>query len=259
MGDIKDIKVIVLGSGTGVPSTHRGSPAYLVRCNSFFFLLDIGPGTLRQLARLGIDHSLLNAVLVTHFHPDHTSDIVHLLFATRYPPCLKKRSPFVMIGPPGFSLFLTRLKSAYSHWLDLPENILKIIEIQPGTNYPLSEDLTISTSFTQHSHESMAYSIETSCGRKLVYSGDTGPCEEIVSFAQDANLLILESSFPENSPVQGHLTPVQAGFIASKARAQKLLLSHFYPECLGTDIPAQCREQYGGELIIASDLLEITV
>ena len=93
----------------------------------------------------------------------------------------------------------------------------------------------------------------------LVYSGDTGFCDEIVSLADGTDLLILECSFPDDMKIEGHLTPSQAGRIASLAGVKKLLLTHFYSECLATDITTQCRKTYGGELVLARDLLHLDI
>ena len=68
---------------------------------------------------------------------------------------------------------------------------------------------------------------------------------------------ILDCSFPDGDEVEGHLTPSQAGKIASLAGVNKLLLVHFYPEVLATDIAKQCRRTYAGELILGSDLLHL--
>jgi ribonuclease BN (tRNA processing enzyme) len=112
---------------------------------------------------------------------------------------------------------------------------------------------------TKHTPGSIAYRVGDTSGKSLVYSGDTGFCNELVDLAKGADLLILECSFPDGKEVEGHLTPSQAGLIASLARAKRLLLTHFYPECLATDIAAQCRKSYEGELILGNDLLHIRI
>ena len=59
--------------------------------------------------------------------------------------------------------------------------------------------------------------------------------------------------------MEGHLTPGEAGRIAAQAGAKRLLLTHFYPECEGEDILGQCRKAYSGEILLAEDLLRVTV
>ena len=111
----------------------------------------------------------------------------------------------------------------------------------------------------KHTSNSLAYSIHGKTGESFVYSGDTSFCDEIVTLSRDCDLLILECSFPEGEGVEGHLTPAQAGRIATLAGARKLLLIHFYPGVLETDITGDCRRTYKGELILGRDMLHISV
>jgi len=93
----------------------------------------------------------------------------------------------------------------------------------------------------------------------MVYSGDTGYCDEIIRLSEGADLLVLEASFPDGNGVEGHLTPSEAGRIATKAGIRRLVLTHFYPECMAMDIVSQCRGAYEGEIIQARDALRLTV
>jgi ribonuclease BN (tRNA processing enzyme) len=254
------MEIIILGSGTTVPLPERASPSIALLIDRVFILLDIGPGTVRQLAVAGLAHEDIDYVAVSHFHPDHTADLIHLLFATRHPPVLEKRKPFTIIGPKGFSRFLEGLKKPYGRWLDLPPGLMEIEELQTdATDRMEFEGFTVFSSPVRHTAQSIGFKIEDRSGNSVVYSGDTGYCEEIVELATDADLLILESSFPDGQEKEGHLTPSQAGEIATRAGTARLVLTHFYPECLRTDIEGQCRKTYQGELILAADLLHISV
>ena len=59
--------------------------------------------------------------------------------------------------------------------------------------------------------------------------------------------------------MEGHLTPREAGEIAFRSGARRLLLTHFYPECEGEDILGQCRNRYSGEILLAEDLLRLSI
>jgi len=254
------MEIIIVGSGTTVPLAERASPSIAVFIDKGFLLMDIGPGTVRQLAIAGLTHEDIDYIAVSHLHPDHTADLIHLLFATRHPPVLKERKPFTVIGPRGFSRFLDLLKRPYGRWLDLPEGLMEIKELntERGDRRELN-GFTLLSAPVRHTPQSIGFRIEDSSGRSLVYSGDTGPCEELVDLARGADLVILESSFPDGQGVEGHLTPSLAGEIAARAGAKRLVLTHFYPECLRTDIEGQCRKTYQGELILATDLMRLKV
>jgi ribonuclease BN (tRNA processing enzyme) len=102
------MELIILGSGTGQPLVDRGSPALALLLDERPVLFDMGPGTLHQLSRIGINHDKIRHIFISHFHPDHTADLIHFLFATRHPPILEKRDPFMITGPQGFKDFLKK-------------------------------------------------------------------------------------------------------------------------------------------------------
>ena len=254
------MELIVLGSGTAIPLNDRASPALAVRIGGELILFDMGPGTLRQLMKAGLSPENITRIFLTHFHPDHSAVLVHFLFATRNPSILVKRAPFVITAASGLRSFINDLQKAYDPWLTLPSEIMGIEELDLGG--PIQRDyghFEITAQPTSHTPNSLAYRLRGRAGKSIVYSGDTGFSEEIVDLARGADLLILECSFPDGQDVAGHLTPSQAGHIADIAGANKLLLTHFYPECLRTDVSAQCRKSYSGELILANDLLHILV
>ncbi len=254
------MELIILGSGTTIPLNHRASPSLAIVIDGQLILFDMGPGTLRQLTKGGLNHEDITRVFITHFHPDHTAGLIHFLFTTKNPSILEKRGPFVITGALGLKEFINRLQEAYSDWLNLPAEIMKIEEFDVHQsnvmNYP---GFKIIAQPVRHTSESLAYRVEDQQGKSIVYSGDSGFCDGLVDVANGTDLLVLESSFPDGKEVEGHLTPSQAGHIATLANAKRLVLIHFYPECLATDITAQCRKSYKGELIMGSDLLHLHI
>ena len=254
------MKLVILGSGTSVPLPQRASPSIALFIDDQFLLMDIGPGTLRQLAIAGLPFEDIDYLCISHFHPDHTADLIHFFFATRYPPILRTRRPFTIVAPETFNQFLTFLKRPYGNWLDLPDGLIKIEELQTeGKDKKEFTTFTLLSAPVNHTPHSLGFRIEDNSGNVIVYSGDTGYCEEIVDLAMEADLLILESSFPDGQGKEGHLTPSRAGDIATRSGTKKLLLTHFYPEGLKSDIETQCRKTYHGELILATDLMSLSV
>jgi len=71
------MKIIVLGSGTCVPSIERSSPGYLVETDERLFLVDCGSGSLRRVVKAGRDFRDVDAILITHAHPDHVLSLIH--------------------------------------------------------------------------------------------------------------------------------------------------------------------------------------
>jgi ribonuclease BN (tRNA processing enzyme) len=254
------MELIILGSGTTIPLNHRASPSLALIIDGQLMLFDMGPGTLRQLTKAGLKHEDIVGIFITHFHPDHTAGLIHFLFTTKNPAILKKRDPFVIAGALGLKKFINRLQEAYGDWLSLPPEIMYIEEFNVHQNNVINyPGLRITMQTVKHTPQSLAYRVEDQQGKSFVYSGDSGFCEELVDVAEGTDLLVLESSFPEGQEVEGHLTPSQAGQIANLAKVNRLVLIHFYPECLATDIAAQCRKSYKGELTIGNDLLHLHI
>lgn len=255
------MNLIILGAGTGIPLAHLASPALVMTSAGETVLFDMGPGTLRQLARIGIGHERIGRIFFTHFHPDHTADLIHFLFATRDPRVLEKRRPFTILAPRGFKAFLEGMESAYGAWIRIPGEIMRVEELDACKKgriaCPGFEVLTLPV---PHTSQSLAFRVGSlSSGRSFVYTGDTGFAPELAEFAKNCDLLLTECSFPDGQEVEGHLTPSQAGRMATLAGARKLVLIHFYPEVLATDIVSQCRTTFEGELVLGRDLLHLRV
>ena len=249
-------ELIVIGSGTGVPSLRRGSPSLALITPSARVWIDGGPGALRKLLESGTSYLDVDLLLYTHIHPDHISDLVPLLFACRYTdqPRLKD---LTCVGGSGFKNYFAQIEKLYGRWIDASSYRLTVQEV---LDRPFAfKDFQVLSKPMAHTAESVAYRMEFQDGKSLVISGDTDYCQNIVELARESDLLVLECSFPNGKKVEGHLTPALAGRIASESRCKRLLLTHFYPVCDQFDILTQCRETYAGEVILAEDLLRMKV
>jgi len=252
-----DVTITVLGSGTGVPSLERSACAVLARIAGQHLLFDIGPGTLHRMLEAGVTIFDIDYLFISHFHPDHTGELVSFLFATKYPDIRHRKTPLVLVGGPGITAFYEQLNDIFRQWIELP-GLLEIIEIDPGTKDRFDFDrFSVTAAPMAHRPESLAYRITTPAGTRVVYSGDTDYTEHLVRLAGKADLLICESALPDEIKIDGHLTPSLAGKIATAAGVKKLLLTHFYPESDRADIEGQCRKTYAGPLLLARDLMKI--
>ena len=104
-----DIAVTVLGSGTCVPRLERSSCSVLVETGGRKWLIDSGAGTMRRLLEAGTSHLEVSCLLYSHLHPDHTGELVSLLFATKYPEGVRRKEPLTVIAGRGFADFFNRL------------------------------------------------------------------------------------------------------------------------------------------------------
>ena len=158
----------------------------------------------------------------------------------------------------GFGDFYEKLRRAYGHWIELAPGLLNIAELDNKDRGHLDCGLfDVDSLPMDHTETSLGFRITNRQGRSVVYSGDTDVCENLVTLARDADVLICESALPDELKVPGHLTPSLAGRIATQAGVGKLILTHFYPECNAVDVAEQCRKTYPGPLVLAEDLLEV--
>jgi len=261
MNDNTEDKMIlkVLGSGTCVPRIDRASSGYFIKYKQYKFLLDCGPGVLRQLVKAREDYKDLTGVIFSHFHPDHCSDFIPLIQALNYTPGFKRKKELLLIGSSKLEDFA---KSLYKIYNVFPEGYDTAF-VEPDGKFILNDEISISSIKGNHSDNSsiikITYKTDQGKEKGFVYSGDTDFDENIPEFAKNIDTLILECSYPQK--VEGHLTPEEAGRLANMTKPRKLLLTHFYPPSDNPDIKIQHRvkEHFIGQVILAHDLMEIVI
>ena len=251
------MECFILGSGTAVPHPRRGSAGNMVRHGGCTLIVDAGLGTLQKLAVLGVSPAEPDVVAFTHLHLDHTAELAPMLFSLRNTG-IGRRKALTLLGAPGFRDFHERLRQTYGSWVEAEDYSLLVEEI---SSRPVSLGPLVLTAVpVSHTPQSVAFRVEdTETGKVIAFSGDTDVCAGIVTAARNADVAVFECSFPNERKVRGHLTPGEAGELASTARVKKLVLTHFYPECEEADILGQCRETYSGEIVLAEDLLRVPV
>jgi ribonuclease BN (tRNA processing enzyme) len=249
------VEACVIGSGTGIPNPHRRPPALVLRSGDHLLLFDCGAGTIWALAEVGLDFRDLDWIWLSHFHPDHTADLVPLLFAARSP-LYGRKKPLIIGGAAGLKQFYQGLRGVYGSWIELDPALLSLKEIDPAApttiNLPFGKLYALALA---HTNKSLGYRLETNDGLVLAYSGDTDYCSNVVALARDADLFFCECSFPDHLKTEGHLSPQWAGRVAREAGCKRLVLMHLYPACDEIDLIAACRQDYSGDVVVAEDFM----
>ena len=249
-------ELILLGSGTGIPSLRRSSPGLMIISDHTSIMVDSGPGTLRKMLEVGVTYHDVDLILYTHLHPDHTADLVPTLFASKYGDSPREKDLLCM-GGSGFKSFFEELKKLYGIWIEPQSYQLTVKEVSKEALF--SRDLKILTKPMAHISGSVGYRIEFKDGKSIAISGDTDYCQNIIDLGFEVDLFVLESSFPDGKKVEGHLTPSLAGRIALESGCKKLLLTHLYPICDQFDILNQCKQVYPGQIILGEDLMRVII
>lgn len=249
------MKLTILGSGTAAPLLERSNAAYLLEIDNLKFLLDSGAGTTTRLLEVNADLFDIDHIFYTHLHNDHINDLGAIIWSNNYG--LNRTKPLNLYGPKGFRRYYKILvnKLLKPHKLYFGVNIKEF-----KNSYIKIGNVTIKTYEIKHSSttKSIAYRFEFK-NKSFVYTGDAEYQESIAQIAKNCDALLTECSLPDNKKEKGHLTPSLAAKIAAKANAKHLILTHFYPEVLKTDILQQCRKEFSGKIILAKDKMAINM
>lgn len=246
------MRLTTIGTGTAAPSAGRVCSGHLVEARETRLLLDCGSGVVFRMAQRGIDWMSITHLALTHFHADHTTDIATLLYAWRYGAIPWRTAPIVIYGPPGTVDLLGRLDAAFGGTFMTLGFEVRVQEVAEGERVIVADGVELASHKVPHTAESVAYSIECE-GRRMVYTGDTGPDEALGQWAAGCDLLLTECSLPESMRMATHLTPEGCGELAARAGTRHLVLTHFYPPVELVDIRAIVAGQFGGVVTLASD------
>ena len=263
------MEITVLGKSPAWQDTGGACSGYLVRDGDFVLLLDCGNGVFGKLREV-CDYVDVSAVLITHLHADHVLDLVPFSYALAYAP---RQQPVPVAGwpgtedrarpqlyaPVGAGEFFRRVVGC---WGDegLIDNAFMLEEYDAGDELVLGP---LAVRFCEVPHYTLTHAVEIrgSDGRRLTFSADCSPNEELPAFARDTDLLLIEATLPrpERTGERGHLTPREAGDHGRRARAHRLVLTHFSDELDPDQVAAEARDGYGGDVELAAEGAVYTV
>lgn len=214
------MKLTVVGCSGSAPGPGRAASCYLVEAEGYRLLLDLGSGALAALQQV-LRPEQLDAIFLSHLHPDHCVDMASLAVILRYG-APGQRAPIQVIATPG----------AARHLLDVyypgspPSTFTGLFEFQVPDVHQLGP-FTLRTTPVRHPVPALAVRVSAG-GRSLVYSGDTAACPALVELARDADALLCEAAWAGSPPpVPGiHLSGREAGEHAAQAAVGRLLITH---------------------------------
>lgn len=250
------MKLTILGSGTGVPNGERNSAGYFIETADARVMLDCGAGAVHALARYALPWERMTHLFVSHFHVDHIGELASLFFAFRHGLHTARSEPLTVLGPRGLDDVIAGLKQAFGSTLFDTRFPVELQILAPGDRVVLGPETTLSVAKTPHTVESLAVRID-SRGGSVCYTGDTGYSEELASFFSETNALISECSFRARREGVAHLSIEDAAKLAAKAKAARLVVTHFYFEVNDQELKRELEQGYGGEVLIGRDGLSM--
>jgi ribonuclease BN (tRNA processing enzyme) len=212
----------VLGTATPFPIPGNPCSGYLVRFGDDSLWIDAGNGTFAELQR-HVHLEELSAVWISHLHADHFGDMPIAYYAYAFGG-VKRTQRLRVAGPTGWAQRISSFVSGdHIHTMS---DVFDVFELGVEDLRSIGE-ISIRSQRLQHNIESYGLRIEAA-GLSIVYSGDTGPCQEFIEFAKGGDLLLCEVGVDEllDEERTYHCAPEDAGEIASEARVQRLMLTH---------------------------------
>jgi ribonuclease BN (tRNA processing enzyme) len=230
------VYVTVLGNNGPFESAGGACSGYLIREGGNNLLVDCGNGVLSNLQKF-IKIEDINAIILTHLHSDHMSDMMVLRYAVDIK--IKKG----MMNKPIKVYLPDQPADEYKRL-----NIKGIFEIEPISENLVLEFGSIKVTFKEMKHPVKCYGVSIYNGEKrFVFSGDTSWTQNIIDFAIKCDALMLDAgllSTQKTSDDVPHLTARECGMVAKEAGAKKLLLTHFWPEGGSFEHVKEARENF---------------
>ncbi len=217
------MNVTVLGCSGSMPGPDSPASGYLVEAEGYRLVLDLGNGAFGALQRHAAPHEV-DAIVISHLHADHCIDLTAYVVALRYAP-QRPQGRILLIGPSGTR---DRIAAAY----DPLARKLGLHELFDFSTPRSGELGPFAVSFAQVNHPVPTFGVRLTFGdRTLVYSGDSGESDALVSLAHGADVLLCEATFGPDEPYVPdlHLTGRQAGEVAKRGHVRRLVVTHVPP------------------------------
>ena len=246
------MRVTVLGSGASYPGARHACAGHFVEAAGARVLLDCGNGVLSNLACIA-DPAALDAVFITHNHPDHYADVFALHAALRYAP-EGPTGPVPLYAPPGLPQRMKGLLSARG--AESFDAAFVSMPLQAGVPVMLG-DLSVTPVEVEHTTPTFALVVQGD-GARLVYTADTAPCGGIQAAASGADLLLAEATLPEAyTGAAPHMTATQAGELARAAGVRALALVHIWPTNDREAMARLASQAFGGGTVVVADEFDV--
>ena len=297
------MELVFLGTSSAIPTSHRNHSAVALKAFGEIFLFDCGEGTQLQMSKAKISPMKINNIFITHFHGDHILglpgiiqsmafrgrknplhifgpkglvEMVNIIrnfgyFSLTFEIYMHEIDDGIILEEENYRISCSKmnhtvLNFAYSIYEKRRPKFIRekaiALGVNPGPDFgKLQQGISVKVGDAVIQPEQVLG--EERKGRKVVYSGDTTPSEQMVEFAEDADLLIHESTFEgiygDKAYEMGHSTSVQAAKIAKKANVKRLILTHVSTRYKKSDILETEAKEIFENSTVAEDFMQIEV
>jgi ribonuclease BN (tRNA processing enzyme) len=227
----------VLGCDGSWPGPGGNGSSYLVRAGGTSLLLDAGPGAFSELQKRA-DPRELTAVVLTHEHPDHWTDLEALASWAGHGPGRERFTgpdrALPVFAPPGLRAWSHFSDAAWIDWRGLaPSMVLTMGSLQARF------------AATDHGPPTLAVHLAHQ-GATLAYSADSGPGWSAEELGQDIGTLLCEATYTqEHEGSFQHMSGREAGAMARAAGVRRLILTHRWPTVSADEVRREAADAFG--------------
>ena len=237
-------RIVLLGTGTCQLQSHRMASSVLLELDRLRLVYDFGRGIAGRVAEIGLKQDDLEHVVLSHFHPDHLSDLIPYLQAAAWSRIDPRGKDLHIYGPIGLEVQLMRLLGLFGpdnlvreHYrvhlheargdrLTVAGHAFEFIDLPPADNRGLK--------FTHQGHT-------------YAFTGDSNFHDQEIAFLHAVDLAIIDA---------GHLEDEEILTLAAETQVPRIVCSHLYRELDEEEMNARARaEGYTGRLIVGRDLM----
>jgi ribonuclease BN (tRNA processing enzyme) len=224
-----------------------------VEADGYRLLLDCGNGSLANLLQVRAVRDL-DAILLSHRHPDHWADVIGIILALAYDPAGRKRVP--LYGPRGLDAIIGTMIDDPA----VPGEVCPYTTVRAGDRLELGP-FDVRLYAANHPVETLLSRL-TANGKVLAYSADSDCCEDLAEAAREADLFIADCTWPASAqglPPDMHMRGADAGRLAAAAGARRLLVTHVWPSYDPEALAVEAAAEFHGITGAARDLQVLDV
>ena len=253
------MRLTVLGSSGTYDTPGRPSSGYLLQHESTKIWIDAGPGTFPALQSV-TDFVAIDAIVISHVHPDHCTDLFGYYHAVRYGPRPRNGVPLYCPAgvPERLEAFLTgHVAPEKDHYM---RDIFDFRVVGEDDTAQIGE-ISLRFAIADHPPPTIACRAEAD-GRVFAYSADTGPGGDWQELVRDAGLFLCEAGFQGDAadkPWPHHLTAGEAGEIAKRANVRRVMITHLWPPLDPKRSVLEAEAAFGREVELAVPGLTVKI
>src|SRR5579884_3903869 len=235
-------RLTLLGTGTCQIEHERRASSVLVELDGFLILFDCGHGVLQRLLEAGIQHNMLDHIVVSHFHPDHVSDLIPFLQAGAWSRRDPRKTDVHIYGPAGVHDVINGLMQIFQPTsFQQPYYNVVVHEIAAGP-YEIAGLHFEAVSLPPAGNHGLRFNWHN---RTYAITSDSYFHAEEIAFLKNVDLAVIDS---------GHIEDHEIVELAVQSQPRQLVCSHLYREIDAASLQQQAMQKgYTGTILVGQD------